>query len=433
MNDIASSKIRKGVDTGYKEKYNYFLPKITAKKIPYAEHAANAFDAQLPLRPEEIVFCKRCVMSNQRPRIIIDEKGVCSACNYFEYKRRHIDWDKRRKQFEELLDQHRRKDGRYDVVVPCSGGKDSGLLAHKLKYEYGMHPLCVTWSPLLYSNIGFQNFQNMILAGLNSVLCSPNRILQRKLAKLCFVMQGDHFEAFSRGQIYYPFHVALDEGVDLVMLGENQELEYVGDTKNVDIPYNPIEDWEGYYHKDTSFKKLLEFGCEHGYLDEEDINDPSLKWYAPPPREKFAKAGIKFRWYGWYFNWVPQENYYYVAEHYNFQAMPRRSEMTYSKYASLDDLTDPFHFYMMLIKFGIGRATSDAAHEVRDGHLLRDEAVALVRRYDSEFPEKYFKEFLRYLDMAEEEFWSVVNTYRSMAPHVWEKVNQKWKLKCQVS
>ena len=92
---------------------------------------------------------------------------------------------------------------------------------------------------------------------------------------------------------------------------------------------------------------------------------------------------------------------------------------------------DGFHFYLAFIKFGIARATSDAAHEVRDGHITRQEAVALVHRYDGEFPSKYFKEFLEYLDITEEHFWKVVDSFRP--PHLWEKVNGQWKLKYRVS
>lgn len=415
------------------KKYNYYLPKISSKKIPYGEHARNTFDGQLPLRPKEVFYCKKCVVSNQRPRITFDKNGVCSACNYAEYKRNCIDWDKRKREFKELLDHYRLNNGRYDILVPCSGGKDSGSLAHRLKHEYGMHPLCVDWSPLLYVDIGMQNWQNMILSGPDGLLFAPNRILQRKLSKLCFVMQGDHFESFSRGQMAYPLHVALMEGIKLVMWGESAELEYGGDVKHRDKPYNPSEDWERFYFKHTSTQKLLEFGYKNGYLTEGDIKDPSLKWYSVPSIGKMRKAGIVPRWYGWYFNWTPQENYYYAAEYYNFQALHRRSEGTYSKYASLDDLTDPFHYYMSLIKFGIGRATSDAAHEIRDGHLTREEGVALVRRYDQEFPSKYFKEFLQYMDITEEEFWEVINAYRSISPHLWETVNGEWRLKHIVS
>jgi len=69
--------------------------------------------------------------------------------------------------------------------------------------------------------------------------------------------------------------------------------------------------------------------------------------------------------------------------------------------------------------------------EVRSKHITREEAVALVRRYDGEFPKKYFKEFLEYLDITESHFWKVIDRYRM--PHLWEKVKGKWKLKHVVS
>ena len=83
--------------------------------------------------PKEIKFCKECTISNQRPRISFDEKGVCSACNYSKIKRNKIDWQSRQNEFKKLLDRFRSKDGSYDVLVPCSGGKDGGYVAHTLK------------------------------------------------------------------------------------------------------------------------------------------------------------------------------------------------------------------------------------------------------------------------------------------------------------
>jgi hypothetical protein len=37
--------------------------------------------------PVEVKFCRKCTVSNQRPRITFDENGVCSACNFAEYKK----------------------------------------------------------------------------------------------------------------------------------------------------------------------------------------------------------------------------------------------------------------------------------------------------------------------------------------------------------
>jgi hypothetical protein len=84
---------------------------------------------------------------------------------------------------------------------------------------------------------------------------------------------------------------------------------------------------------------------------------------------------VDVRYLGYYLRWTPQESYYYAVENTGFQARPYRSEGTYSKYASIDDKIDDLHYYTTYIKFGIGRATYDAAHEIRTGHITRDDAV----------------------------------------------------------
>ena len=117
-----------------------------------------------------------------------------------------------------LLDKHRRNDGNWDVIVPSSGGKDSAFVAHQLKYKYGMTPLTVTWTPLIYTDIGYQNFQNFRDAGFTNLLCSPNGNLHRKLARLSFEELGDAFHVFVLGQLSYAFHIALNFGVSLVFL-----------------------------------------------------------------------------------------------------------------------------------------------------------------------------------------------------------------------
>lgn len=386
-------------------------------------------DSQLPLLPKEVKFCKKCVISNQRPRIEFDEEGICNACRYAERKKM-FDWDKRKKQFIELCDRHRSKDGSHDVIVPCSGGKDSSTIAHRLKHEYGMHPLCVTFSPPVYSEIGWHNLRRFIDAGYDHYLISPGGVINRALTKCCFIYLGDHNEIFDHGQMGAPFRVALDRGIKLVMYGENAEAEYGGATKDSDKPGRDWKDFDKYYFS-NSIENILKMGVEDGYITE-DIKAKTLDIYKLPDTEELRKGQVEMHWFGYYHHWTPQENYYCAAENTGFQANPEgRTLGTYSKYAQLDDLTDSFLYYMMFIKFGFGRATSDAAHEVRDGHINRDEAVALVRRYDGEFPHPHFKTFLDYVDLSEDEFWQVVDRFR--LDHIWKKEGGEWKLLNQVS
>ena len=62
-------------------------------------------------------------------------------------------WDNREKELVELLDKFRGDGTYYDCLVPGSGGKDSAMQAHILKYKYGMNPLTFTWPPILYTQI----------------------------------------------------------------------------------------------------------------------------------------------------------------------------------------------------------------------------------------------------------------------------------------
>ena len=79
------------------------------------------------------------------------------------------------------------------------------------------------------------------------------------------------------------------------------------------------------------------------------------------------------------------------------------------------------------MKFGIGRAPYDAAQEIRNDHITREEGEALVDRFDGEFPKKYYQEMLRYMCISEDAFWQTIDVARS--PHLWKKTPEGWQLR----
>lgn len=367
--------------------------------------------------PVDVKFCKKCTISNQRPRIAFDEHGVCSACNYAEYKQKEVDWNERENELIDLCKRHKKNNGEYDVIVPCSGGKDGSFVAHQLKYKYGMNPLTVTWAPLRATDIGRRNLDAFIASGFDHILGTPSGKVARKLTHLTFKHVGDPFQPFIYGQANFPLQMAVKYNVPLIMYGENGEVEYGGDMKNAFRPDRTVQDQDAHY-----FSGLPpEFWIEHG------VPESDLKGFMAPKYEEITKNRTEIQFFGYYKLWDPQENFYYSTENTGFMPNTERTEGTYSKYASLDDRFDGFHFYLAFIKFGIGRTTSDSAHEIRDGKIARDEGVALVKRYDGEFPNKYFNEFLEYCSITEEEFHEVVDSWRS--DHIWEQANGLWQLK----
>ena len=147
----------------------------------------------------------------------------------------------------------------------------------------------------------------------------------------------------------------------------------------------------------------------------------------PGNNDILLEKGVEVHYLGYYLKWDPQECYYYAVENTGFSSNTERTEGSYSKYSSIDDKIDPFHYFTTLIKFGIGRATYDASQEIRNGKITRDEGINLVTKFDQEFPNKYFNEFLNYIDTSENEFWETIDKFRS--PHLWEKINDKWNLR----
>ena len=151
--------------------------------------------------PRDVVFCRNCVVSNQRPRTRFNEDGICSACQWAYEKDHSVDWASRAQELEALCDKYRSKDGSFDVIVPCSGGKDSGYVAHQMRDRYGMHPLCVTWSPFEYTDIGWQNFRNWIeVGGFDNVSFKVNGRVQRLLTRLAIENLLHPFQTFILGQ-----------------------------------------------------------------------------------------------------------------------------------------------------------------------------------------------------------------------------------------
>lgn len=388
--------------------------------------------------PSEVKFCKKCVISNQRPSstvefqndkndkkqvINFDNDGVCSACRFHEQKEQGIDWNDRDGKLESLLAKFRSNDGSYDVIVPGSGGKDSAFTSHILKYKYGMNPLTVTWAPHLYTDIGWKNMQEwMHTGGLDNILYTPNGKLHREMTKNAFHNLLHPFQPFIVGQRIIGPAMAKKFGVKLVMYGENQA-EYGNAIEENTNPIMNMDFFSSNNVMDMKFGgvKMSDYIKSGNY----SIND--FTPYLAPKKRDLIESGIEVHYLGYYLKWDPQECYYYAVDNTGFSANPQRTEGTYSKYSSIDDKIDPFHYYTTLIKFGIGRCTYDAAQEVRNGKITREEAVYLVKKYDQEFPKLHFREFLDYIDTSENEFWEVIDRHRS--PHLWNKVDGNWYLK----
>ena len=389
--------------------------------------------------PEKVIFCKKCVKNNQRPSssrefvkqdtkidtVGFGEDGICDACKWYEEKAK-IDWTEREKMLGELCDRYRRNDGRYDVIVPASGGKDSIFVALELKNKFNMNPLTVTWAPHMYTEVGWHNQRAMIDAGLDNILVTPNGKVHRILTKLAFENLVNPFQPFIIGQKNVAPRAALQYDVELIMYGENHAEAH----NKIGENYSPLMNIE-HFTRESDEMDLYFGGVHLNDLPKHGIDLKEMNPYIPLKADDVRAQGVEVHYYSFYHNWSPMDNYYYAKENTDFKSNEDgRSEGTYSKFSSLDDRMDGQHYYTMFIKFGQGRCMNDANRDIRDGYITREEAVELCNKYDGEFPKKYFEEVLEYMGISEERYWEVINAARS--PHLWEIVNGEWQRKHKV-
>ena len=392
--------------------------------------------------PFKVNFCQECVISNQRPSsypefkhtknregakyMQFDEDGICDACNHSKQKKL-IDWDQREKELVTLLDKYRRNDGYYDCIVPGSGGKDSAYQSHILKYKYGMNPLTITWAPILYTDYGYSNWKNWVEeGGFDNISIKSSGHVMKKLTKLSIQNLLHPFQTFFYGQKNLIPKIASKLDIPLVFYGEN-EAEYgnpIADNSSSlrDKSYWTLDNSDKIYLAGLSLKELEE---KHS-LTRNDLYN-----FLPALQNEFENIDLQIHYLGYYLKWTPQEAYYYAVENTSFKARPFRSQGTYSKYNSIDDKIDDLHFLTTRIKFGLGRTYYDASQEIRNKHITRDEGKLLVKKFDGEFPDRYFDEILTYLEIKKDEFIDLCDNFRP--PHLWKKVNSDWQLRHTVN
>jgi N-acetyl sugar amidotransferase len=404
--------------------------------------------------PRDVFFCSECVISNQRPNsaveykhtkdskkavIAFDDNGVCDACRNAKRKHEIIDWDRRRHELTVLCDKYRSRTGHYDCLVPGSGGKDSFYQSWMLKYEFNMNPLTCTWAPHIYTDWGWRNFNRWIHSGMDNYLLTPNGRVKRLMTRLAVENLFHPFQPFIIGQKGFAPKFAAAMNIPLIFYGEN-EAEYgnpIADNESALRDYNYFTgtDESDIYLGGVSIRDLIEH---------HDVRRADIQAYMPANPADLKEKGVEVHYLGYYLKWHPQAAYYFAVENGGFEASPERTPGTYSKYNSIDDRIDDLHYYTTYIKFGIGRSTYDAAQEVRSNDIEREEAVALVKRYDGEYPERFSEELLAYLSLPPEQFPKSSKTFedpimdrayfdaladRFRPPHLWAYEGGRWSLR----
>jgi len=350
-------------------------------------------------------YCARCLYPETKPDLWFDEHGVCSACLNYQF-RAEVDWDQRRAEFLQVVEQYRSKDGsNYDCLVPVSGGKDSTYQLLRL-LEVGMNPLCVTATTDDLSDIGRRNIENIKKLGVDYIEVTTNPVVRRRINKFTLETVGDiswpeHVTIFT-----VPVRVAVQHQIRLIVWGENPQHEYGGPaaaTKTKTLDRRWLEEFGG----------LL--GLRVSDLEDQiGIKKRDLIPYSYPSDEDLARVGVTGIFLGYYFPWDGYRNALF-AQGYGFETFPTMVEGALANYENLDNHQMGLHDYFKYLKYGFGRATDIACNHIRRGRLTRRDGLELVKRHDGKFPWTYLgkpiADILAPIDMTVDEFVAICDRW----------------------
>ena len=182
-------------------------------------------------------WCKNCLNTSTRPRITFDKKGFCNACQWVVEKKK-INWSKRQSTLKKIFS---KKKNDYDCIVPVSGGKDGSYVAYTLKKKFNINPLCVTVRPPLELDLGNKNLKNFINSGYDHIHVTPNHKIMQKLNYYGFKFKGLPYYGWLIGIHCTVFNIARALNIELIVYGEDGEVEYGGSEITKSKPFYIVE------------------------------------------------------------------------------------------------------------------------------------------------------------------------------------------------
>ncbi|MEN6300880.1 MAG: N-acetyl sugar amidotransferase [Anaerolineaceae bacterium] len=342
-----------------------------------------------------IRYCVRCCVPATQEGVQFDEMGVCTACRSSEEKM-HIDWSAREKQLRVILDEAKAKAGNgYDCILPISGGKDSFFQAHVLTKVYGLKPLAVTFSHNWFSETGFYNLQRCLeVFELDHLQFTPARGLVNRLAKKSLDAIGDTCWHCHSGVGAFPIQVATRFKIPLLVWGES--LSENDGRATYQCPTTQFD-------RDHFTKVSARLTADEMVGD--DLSAKDLYPFALPSYEEIDDTGVWGIHLGDYIFWDDERQTEWIRNVYGW----RETEMegAYKGYKSAECIMAGMHDFTCYLKRGFGRATWQAAVDVRNGLLTRKEGFDLVRKHDPERPEA-LDYYLKITGLTESEFFAVM-------------------------
>lgn len=362
-------------------------------------------------------YCKKCVYPVHAVNLDLDDRGICSACNVSEEIKNISDeeWKKRENKLVEIIEKHSKyTNGDYDCIIPVGGGKDSYFQAYKIK-SLGFNPLLVTYYGNNFLQEADYNLNEMAKKiGCDHYIYKPSVDTLIKLNIAAFYLMGDMNWHNHAGIKMIGPKFAIKFQVPLFIFGE----------VSWDISGMFSIDDYAEFNKRTVFEHDMRGFDAEDFVGKHEITSDEVKWYKLPTDDQYEENKLKGIYLGNFVFWDPYKQTDLVKKLYKWKEAKKPFERTYRMISNLDDMHENgIHDYLKYIKFGYGRCSDHASKDIRLNYMDRETAVNLVKKHDHLIPSDLYR-WLDYVNLTEEEFFKVANTFRD--PRVWIKRKNEW-------
>lgn len=354
-------------------------------------------------------YCCKCVLPETHDTIMFDDEGVCSVCQQIYYRDQKIDWDERRKQLDDLVNQYRNK-GEYDCIIPFSGGKDSTFQLWFIVKQLKLKPLVVRFDhwgyrPLVKKN----NTRTFRKLGVDVLSFQPSWHVVRELMLEALKRRGDFCWHCHTGIYGHTMQIALRYNTPLIIWGESLA-EYASW-----YSYDEIEEVD-----EKRFNRCMNLGMTSDDMYEflgGRVSKRDLYPFSYPPRKELMKIKCRSICLGNFIKWDIRKNVEIIKRELGWEGQEVEGiPYEYYDYEKIECQFQGIRDYCKYIKRGYGRVEHLASIDIRNKRLSREKAWELSEKYRNMRPAS-LDMFLEFLQITEEEFMKIL---LKLVVHPWK-------------
>jgi N-acetyl sugar amidotransferase len=360
--------------------------------------------------------CTKCLYPSSHPLgITFNDEGVCSGCLIHQEKYQ-IDWADRTQELTLLLKDYK-SESNYDCIIPVTGAADSYFITHKIKVEFGMNPLLVTYNNHYNTAVGLRNLarlKNEFDCDLITMTVNPDRL--RKISRATLAKVGSIYWHSIAGQTVFPVRIACKFKIPLIIWGAHQGLDQVGMFSHSDRVEMTRK-----YRKNHDLMGIEAEDLLGGF---EKIDEGEIAQFRYPEDDEVASVGVRGIYLNNYMFWNSRQQHEQMISKYGYETS--HQTRTFDSYNNVNcwNYSD-LHDYLKFIKCGFGKVVDHASREIRLNQMSRVEGIKLVQDYLLKKPanqELYFS----WLGVTREAFYYLLDQFRN--PCYWTRTPElDWK------